>query len=110
MKSIEKNSYILYNNIKNWFKTRKDIIYEIKTHFGADRCCYPNRPLRLFHHLRPDGQSTGRKSAAGIAVLYDRYTGSIIWVCGGAAVFSEEKVTFKKRTTVYFYLLIPAEM
>ena len=43
--------------------------------------------LRLFHHLRPDGQSTGRKSAAGIAVLHDRYTGGALWVCGGTAVF-----------------------
>ena len=46
-----------------------------------------NRPLRLFHHLRPDGQSTGRKSAAGIAVLHDRYTGGALWVCGGTAIF-----------------------
>ena len=69
------------------YKIRKDTIYEVKTHFGADRCCYPNRPLLLFHHLRPDGQSTGRKSAAGIAVLHDRYTGGALWVCGGTTVF-----------------------
>lgn len=29
----------------------------------------------------------GRKSAAGIAVLHDRYTGGALWVCGGTAVF-----------------------
>ena len=69
------------------YKIRKDTIYEIKTHFGADGCCYPNHPLRLFHHLRPDGQSTGRKSAAGIAVLHDRDTGGALWVCGGTAIF-----------------------
>lgn len=58
-----------------------------KSHFGADRCCYPNRPLRLFHHLRPGWTVHCRKSAAGIAVLHDRYTGGALWVCGGTAVF-----------------------
>ena len=43
--------------------------------------------ITLYHHLRPDGQSTGRKSAAGIAVLHDRYTGGALWVCGGTAIF-----------------------